>query len=170
MDWIKQIATTPRLLGLAVAASGAGALISAFIMQFGFGLYPCVLCIYQRFPFAALIVLGLGLAFAKGRKTRLAVMLLSCIALASSVGLSGYHMGVEQGVFQGTSSCSPDTQADASLNDLRAMIESAPIASCSDVAAEFMGFSIAGWNMLFSLFLLLLQLYGTVYYLRKHTA
>ena len=37
---------------LVILAASAGALASAFVAQYVFGLEPCVLCIYQRWPFA----------------------------------------------------------------------------------------------------------------------
>lgn len=131
-------------------------------MQYGFGLYPCTLCIYQRIPYGALIVLGLAVYLTRNPSLSKALVLLCMLALLAELGLAGYHVGVEKGVFEGTSSCSPEVGGALSMEALKAMIESAPIASCKDVAGSFMGLSIPAWNALFALSLLLLQLYSVV--------
>lgn len=149
----------PRYFALLLAVISALAIGSALVMQYGFGLYPCTLCIYQRIPYALLILLGIG-AFCSREPTIRKLLLVMCfIALLAEFGLALYHVGVEEGIFEGTSTCSPDTTIGTDLDDLKAMIEAAPIASCKDKPAELFGFSIAGWNALLALLLIKTQLY-----------
>lgn len=42
-----------------LAAISAFALSMAFTAQYIFGLEPCILCLYQRIPYALVIALGL---------------------------------------------------------------------------------------------------------------
>ncbi|HEY9164284.1 MAG TPA: disulfide bond formation protein B, partial [Magnetovibrio sp.] len=41
-----------------LAAVGAGALVMAYVAQYGFDLEPCILCLYQRIPYALVAILG----------------------------------------------------------------------------------------------------------------
>ena len=63
VDW-------PRLIPLAILAASAGALAVAYIAEFVFGLEPCILCLYQRVPYAATGILAiLALGMRRGRST-----------------------------------------------------------------------------------------------------
>ena len=45
MDW-------PRLVPFAILAASIGALIIAYTAELAFGIEPCILCLYQRIPYA----------------------------------------------------------------------------------------------------------------------
>lgn len=139
------------LTPLFVAAAAAVALGAALISQYGFDLQPCVLCIWQRWPYLAAIVLGLT-AIALRRATPFARILtgLAILAVLVSGGIGGFHVGVEQGWWEGTSGCGSTSGAD-DLNTLRAQIMNAPIVRCDEVAFSLFGLSMAGWNLLYAL-------------------
>ena len=59
----------PARLPLMVLVASTGALLTAFAAQYWGGLQPCVLCLYQRWPYAAAIALAL-LALALGGAAR----------------------------------------------------------------------------------------------------
>lgn len=131
------------LLALAVPS----ALIAAvLIVQYGFGLPPCDMCWWQRYPhFAAIVLAGAALAT---RGTRLGEALVRLAALA--IGLSGligaFHAGVEYGWWDGPTACSS-----ASLgNDPLASIMNAPLIRCDTPAWTLLGVSLAGFNFLIS--------------------
>ena len=49
------------MFGLVVVGLMSAAILgAALVSQYGFGLYPCDLCIKQRIPYAVLIVLGMA--------------------------------------------------------------------------------------------------------------
>ena len=50
---------TPRYVLFGAMLASAGALTTALIAQYGFGFEPCVLCSYQRIPYAVVLVFGL---------------------------------------------------------------------------------------------------------------
>ena len=53
------MAISARVLALAVPGALLG---GAYISQYGFGLYPCEMCWWQRYPhFAALVLAAIGL-------------------------------------------------------------------------------------------------------------
>lgn len=49
----------PRIFGAGIALFSFTALAMAFTAEYVFDLKPCILCIYQRIPFAVAFLLGL---------------------------------------------------------------------------------------------------------------
>lgn len=138
----------PPRSGLAVAALSAFTLGMAFIAQYGFGLAPCELCLWQRWPYAAAIAFGLAaLALPRWRASLLALAGLSILV---SGGIAVFHVGVEEKWWQGLASCS-GAPTPNSIEALRAQLMAAPVVRCDEVAFRFLGISMAGWNVLWSL-------------------
>jgi len=128
---------------LLVLAAGIGALSVAFGSQHFGGLQPCVLCIWQRWPWGAAILFSLLAALiAPGRRSFLG---LAALSVAASGAIAGFHVGVEQGWWEGTAECvagaTPQT-----LEQLRALVSKAPVVRCTDIQWQFLGLSMAGWN------------------------
>lgn len=145
----------PLMLAAAAAALGA-----ALIAQYVFGLAPCVLCIYQRWPYVAVMVLAAG-AWALGRnpKARAVLLGLCAVALLIGMGIAVYHVGVEQHWWTGTAECTADFLNEAkTVEQLQAMLEKAPVTRCDDIAWSLFGISMAGYNVLVSLGLAVLCL------------
>lgn len=137
--------------GLLIAAASAAALALAFIGQYGFDLPPCVLCIWQRWPHGAAVVLGLAAwAFRDWRAVSVAMLALAVAAELATGGIGAFHVGVEQGWWQGTAECGT-TETATDLDALRSQIMSQPIVRCDEVAFAFLGLSMAGWNVLLAL-------------------
>ena len=142
----------PKNASLLLALAAIAILASVFVMQYGFGLAPCRMCIWQRWPFAALAVIGLIGAFVWPR-----VMLSIAVAvLLVSIGLGGYHVGVEQGLIPLPAGCSTVGEA-GSVEELKAMLKAAP-PSCNQVTANFFGLSLATWNVVASAILAIFTL------------
>lgn len=140
----------PRTLfpALALLAS-IGALASAYAAQYIFGLEPCILCLYQRIPFAIAILLSaVGLA-RPGWATP--VMGLLGLVFAFEGGLAFYHVGVEQHWWVAITGCTGDAKLAASPAELLQSIKSAPRKPCDEVNWTFLGNSMATWNVLFSI-------------------
>lgn len=138
------LATAPRLL-LAAALFSAAALSAAFIAQYGFGLYPCHLCLLQRYPYAAIIALALVARFLPPHQQRYVAML--CAGLfAIDAGIAFYHTGVEEGWFPGPSGCTNNAPAGQTLEDMRRALMDAPLVSCDQPMAYIFGLSLAAWN------------------------
>ena len=53
-----------------IFAVSATALANAYIAEYGFGLEPCILCLYQRVPYAVAGVLGLAALFVPSLRFR----------------------------------------------------------------------------------------------------
>ncbi|MDP6705550.1 MAG: disulfide bond formation protein B [Alphaproteobacteria bacterium] len=139
-------ATSPFL----ILAASAGALGAAFIAQYGFGLEPCVLCIYQRWPFAIVIVVAAAaLLLVRGGRSPAWALALAGLVFAANAAIAGYHVGVEQHWWQGTAECT-GTSGAATLAELKAQILAAPLVRCDEVAWSLFGVSMAGYNVLAS--------------------
>ncbi|HEY8964028.1 MAG TPA: disulfide bond formation protein B [Alphaproteobacteria bacterium] len=144
---------TPRQFALGLAAISAAALLAALTAQYGFDLAPCVLCIYQRIPYGIIIVLG-GLAgFGPAKWTKTALGLIT-VMLAAEFAIAAFHVGVEQKWWEGTESCNINFEG-ASLDQIREQILNGPRARCGDIAWSLFGISMAGYNALLSLGLLI---------------
>ncbi|MBY5932822.1 disulfide bond formation protein B [Tateyamaria omphalii] len=131
---------------LAVAGSAA-LLLGAFAFQHLGGLAPCKMCIWQRYPHLAAILLGV-LAFFVPLPV---LIVLGAGAALVTAGIGGYHVGVEQGWWEGPSSCSGSAVGDLDPNALFDQIMAAPLIRCDEIAWQFAGLSMAGWNMVLSL-------------------
>ena len=115
------------------------------------GLYPCEMCYWQRWPHGVAIVLA-GLAFtapATSYRSR-TLTLMAAVAIAISGAIGVYHVGVEQGIFEGITTCASTANA-ASTADLLKAIMKTPLVRCDQVQFAFLGVSMAGWNAILSL-------------------
>lgn len=150
--------TTKHLLLFLALASG-GVLGGALVGQYGFDLHPCDLCIYQRWPHGIVIALGLvgGLAIKK-QSVQTTLLYLCMIALLIGAGIAFYHSGVELGWFKGPDACSSHTSGSLSLEELRAQIAGAALVSCAQAMAYIFGLSMAAWNVLVSVGLVIITM------------
>ena len=144
------------------AAMALLSLASAYISQYVFGMHPCILCLYQRIPFALVILLGI-VAFLMQKRGYSHRPLLGVMAIAFFVGagIAFFHSGVEYGWWQGTDACGSPKDI-GSVEALRQMIMKAPVAKCSEAAFRFLTLSMAGWNVLWSGGLALLASYTAI--------
>ncbi len=139
--------------GLAILLASATILGSALTSQFVFGLQPCALCIYQRWPYVATMLLGAA-AFALRRHPGAVrgLLLLAALAFLTDTGIAAFHVGVEQGWWQGSSECTGSgLNAAKTVDELRALLEKAPVVRCDEVSWSLFGISLAGFNFLASL-------------------
>jgi disulfide bond formation protein DsbB len=134
---------TRTTLALAAALGSAFLLIAALVFQYGFGMAPCALCIWQRWPHLAAVVLG-GAALAMPAWP---VLLAGSAAAATSGGIGVYHTGVERGWFDGPSACSGGGGVTGrSIDDLLNFEQSFTVVRCDEVPWEMLGLSMASWN------------------------
>ena len=149
---------TQRQYFLAAALGSAALMLGALAFQHIGGMAPCKLCIWQRYPHVVAIALG-ALALAVGNAhARLVIILAGAIATATTAVIGIYHAGVEQGIFEGPTSCTSGAISDLSANDLLNQIMSAPLVRCDDIPWQLAGISMAGWNAIVSLLLCALWL------------
>lgn len=146
---------SPRLWPALLAAACLGALGAALASQYWGGLYPCVLCVYQRYAYGAALAAALAaLILADRAELRRLALLITGLAFLAGAGLAAFHVGVEQKWWEGLASCSaPGLPADASVDELRRLLLDQPFAPCDAVAWSLFGLSIAGYNLIASIVL-----------------
>lgn len=136
---------TPNIACALIIAVSATALAAALTSQYGFGLQPCELCIYQRWPYAIAIGLGLmGLMFPALVNWFIG---LSGVTFLFNSGLAFFHAGVEYKWWKGLAGCStPDMSG--SIEELMERIKNAAVTRCDEPAWSLFGVSMAGYNVI----------------------
>jgi disulfide bond formation protein DsbB len=134
---------------LSVAVVGA-----ALLAQYWGGLVPCELCLYQRWPYYAVIAL-MALTLAIGRRgiSRVALALAAVIFIAGA-GLAFYHLGVEQHWFAGPTACTGGGLVGGSIDEIRRRLLATPVVRCDVAQWSVMGVDpLVSGNLVVSLVL-----------------
>lgn len=140
---------------LLIIAASAGALIFALLLQYGFQVLPCQLCLWQRGPFALLIVLGVAAAVVRpyGRFT-VSVFWVCALLLLANAGIAVFHSGVERHWWEFHSSCTGGALEKLdSLEAMRLQLLATPVVRCDEIAWSLFGLSMANFNVVYSLML-----------------
>ncbi len=137
------------LLGVAAVA----ALGFAWISQYGFGLRPCHLCLWQRWPYATLGIIGATTGLWRAAPGR-ALWVAALALLVVEVGLATYHSAVERHLVEGPGECASGVTAGMDLAALRAKILGATVTRCDEPTWLVRPLSMANGNMLFALAIL----------------
>lgn len=151
---IKFLLSDSSFIFLAIVGVCIFSLAAAMSSEVFLGLEPCVLCIYQRWPFAIGVALG-TIGFLMRKKIRAVQAILSVMALNFFVnsGIALYHTGVEQKWWASkVEGCAvplfdaPDTSRQSLLENLM----STPIADCSKIPWQdpIFGLSMANYNVI----------------------
>lgn len=139
----------PHLILMGLGGIAVIALTAALISQYGFDMHPCHLCLWQRIPYAVVIMLAaLGIIATKkmGAKYGAFNIALCGIAFLINSGIAFYHVGVEQ-KWWGSSCALPDL-SNMSPEQMMETIKNAPAVSCGDIQFELFGVSMAGYNVI----------------------
>lgn len=136
---------TGRALIFLAAAGSAALLTGAFVFQ-ALGYPPCHLCLLQRWPHLAALIVG-ALALWQGWRWL-------PWAGAAAAGLSGliaiYHTGVERRWWAGPDSCTSQRVEGLTPEELLNHIMAAPLVRCDEPAWMLFGLSMASWNAILS--------------------
>ncbi|MCX8502184.1 MAG: disulfide bond formation protein B [Alphaproteobacteria bacterium] len=134
-------------------------LCAVFVAQYGLGYLPCKFCIWQRWPWAGVAVLGLLswllVRYSLLRWSRLVIYGMVSLLLVGA-GIAFYHMGIEFHWWTGPITCTGTgvTANATDLESLRRALTGAPVVFCDQPAWQFHGLTMAGLNLLLSLGLL----------------
>ena len=137
-------------------------LASAHAFQTFGGMAPCELCLKQRTVYwVALAISAVAMAVVRmpgGPRLREASCWLLVVVFLTSVGVAGYHAGVEWKFWPGPESCSGGgTVSVAALKDLLNG-GGVKMPACDHPAWIFLGISMAGWNTVASVILVALSI------------
>ena len=113
-------------------------LAGAYTSQYGFDLYPCEMCWWQRWPHFVAIGLALLSFFAPPKRLWIAA---AAGGILTSGLIGAFHAGVEYGWWQGITGCATGAGDPFSFDIVR----------CDIAPWHFLGISLAGWNALLSI-------------------
>ena len=131
-----------------IAAFGSAALLlGAFGFQYIGGLAPCTFCLWQRWPHAFAVLLGLlSLKFHHA-----GIAALGALSALTSAAIGLFHTGVELKLWAGLQSCSGNLDvSDLTAEQALQAIMTSNVAKCDEVAWSLMGLSMASWNAILS--------------------
>ncbi|MEQ9812032.1 MAG: disulfide bond formation protein B [Azospirillaceae bacterium] len=154
-----------RMTPLWMIALGVAMLGGALVFQYAGGLEPCILCLYQRWPWG--IVIGIGIVavilLARGHDWLAGFATgLGGVVMLAGAAIAAFHVGVEQGWWAGTAECGSSALSGGSVSDLTRQLLATPVVRCDEVAWSLFGISMAGYNFLISLAAGVLAIAGAV--------
>tara|TARA_Y100000766_G_scaffold28945_1_gene20126 strand:+ start:72 stop:569 length:498 start_codon:yes stop_codon:yes gene_type:complete len=158
MPAVKTILFKPNVANYLVGLACCLVLATAYAFEYLANLQPCVLCIYQRIPYAVAIgLMLLTIILRKHSQANLILFIAASVVFAVGSAIAIFHIGVEQQLWQGTPECGNFINT-ASVEALRKQLLAQPIVRCDEVAWSLFGISMAGYNFLISTSLLLYSL------------
>ena len=123
----------------------------AYFIQYVLGHKPCNLCIVERIPYIAAIIL-ISLIFILNRYQKIISSLILIFFIFGAV-VSFYHFGIEKGFFSESLVCDLGNSQPLNKEDLLNQLKKTEIVSCKDVTFRFLGLSLATINTVISLIL-----------------
>ena len=135
------------------------ALASALIAEYYFDLQPCAMCLKQREPYY-LIIAGFFLVMILKWQDK--IWFYVGVQIVSIYGLfySLWHVGIENKILAGPSSCSGGLNISTNTSSLKEQIISKAVINCEEVAWSIFGLSAATMN---SLLLFLIFIINAIY-------
>ena len=126
-------------------------LFAAYFIQYVLGHQPCNLCLIERIPYiASIIIIFIFLFFKKFEKFSLIIL---SLIFFSSILVAFYHFGIEQGFFRESLVCNLNSDSnDLSKKALLNQLKEVPT-SCRNVTFKIFGLSLATFNIFISLIL-----------------
>ena len=140
-----------KLLLNGILAFSILSLSIAYFIQYALGHKPCNLCIIERIPYIAAIIL-ISLIFILNRYQKIISSLILIFFIFGAV-VSFYHFGIEQGFFSESLVCDLGNSRPLNKEDLLNQLKNTEIVSGKDVTFRFLGLSLATINTVISLIL-----------------
>jgi disulfide bond formation protein DsbB len=159
-------AAPAQTAALAITVIAAATLAGAWFFQLVLEILPCPLCLEQRYAYYLAVPLGALVAFAAAKGAARPIVLtglvlLGLAALGNAV-LGGYHSGVEWHFFQGPTDCTGPIGNLGSAGNLLSRLDTVKVVRCDEVQWRFLGLSLAGYNVLISLLMAAVAVWGFV--------
>ena len=133
----------------AVLIFSVSALVTAYFVQYILNHEPCNLCLIERIPYLASIIL-ISLIFILNKYERIISLIVSLFFIFGTI-VSFYHFGIEQGFFSESFVCNLGSNNEASsTQDLLKQLKKTTV-SCKDVTFKILGISLATFNTIISI-------------------
>ena len=123
----------------------------AYFIQYALGHKPCNLCIIERIPYIASIIL-ISLIFIISKYEKIISSIILVFFIFGAV-VSFYHFGIEQDFFNESLICELSNNNPLNKEELLNQLKKAEIISCKDVTFRFFGLSLATINTIISVIL-----------------
>ena len=140
-----------KLLLNGILAFSILSLSIAYFIQYVLGHKPCNLCIIERIPYIASIIL-ISLIFILNKYQKIFSSLILIFFVFGAI-VSFYHFGIEQGFFSESLICELSNNKSLDKEELLNQLKKIEIISCKDVTFRFFGLSLATINTIISLIL-----------------
>ena len=141
-----------KLILNSILAFSILSLAIAYFIQYVLGHEPCNLCLIERIPYLASLVL-ISLIFIINKFEKLIAGIVLLFFIFGSV-VSFYHVGIEQGFFSESLVCDlGSSKENMSKEDLLKQLQNKTTISCKDVTFRFFGLSLATINTIISILL-----------------
>ena len=139
-----------KLILNSVLAFSILSLTIAYFIQYILGHKPCNLCLIERIPYIASIIL-ISLIFIINKFEKLISLILLLFFTFGSI-VSFYHVGIEQGYFSEALLCNTgNINENLSGEDLLKQLQKSTAISCKNVTFRFVGLSLATINTIISI-------------------
>ena len=142
-----------RTLAVFAALGAAAALAFAYGLENWAELPPCALCLVERWPYRAVVVLGLLAAVVPARLARV-VLMVAILCLLADAAVAFVHVGVEMKWWPSPlPECAAPRFSGGSIADRLASMPARPAKPCDEPTFPIPGvpLSLAAMNMLFAL-------------------
>lgn len=148
-----------RHLVFFIFGTALASLAFVYASEIFFGLRPCALCIYQRYFFWAIAGLsGLLLMIPSLQQILWTKFSLFALYLGNG-GVAFYQILVEKRLVAEPRICQKPRLSFESVSGLTEQLLQTQPVSCADVTWSFLGISMAGYSLLYSLLMLGLMAY-----------
>ncbi len=130
-------------------------LAAALYVEYILGFKPCILCLYQRLPYIAALLIILIAFFYENKKI---ILIFLAFTFMINIVLSGYHVSIEKEFVEPIFSCAgKDTDALEKEEILKSLNNIQP--DCKDVDFSLFGISLATLNFINSFVLATIVVY-----------
>ena len=130
-------------------------LIATLYVEYILGFKPCILCIYQRIPYAIAIFISLIAFFIGNRNILLIILGLTFLA---GILLSGYHVSIEEGIIEPLFSCTGENIKALEKEEILKSLDNIK-PDCRDIDFSIFGVSLATLNFIISFVLTIVIVY-----------
>jgi len=140
-------------------------LLIVFILEYIFKLIPCDMCLVERYPYYALILLSIiAMYLVKIEKTGLKKIIdyLSILTILFGCIYTLRHVGVERGILNLSTECSGSLVNTSDKLALLEELNQAALVRCDEATYLFNFISIAESNLILMTFLLFINIYFLV--------
>ena len=135
-------------------------IISALYIEYILQYEPCKLCIYQRLPYiAAILISFIGINYSNNDQ----ILIITIMIFALSAILSGYHFGIENSIFDELSACTNGSSDILNKSKLLESLNKTMPINCKDATFKILGISLAAINTILSILIVIFSIRTLVY-------